>query len=61
MKRMILASLLSAIGSLTAAHAASGLTWAGCGISKNAFMAEMAAAYKKKTGIDIDLRGGGAT
>ena len=37
------------------------LTWAGCGISKNAFMAEMAAAYKKKTGIAIDLRGGGAT
>lgn len=62
MKRIILASLLSAMGSLTAAHAApSGLTWAGCGISKNAFMAEMAAAYKKKTGIDIDLRGGGAT
>lgn len=37
------------------------LTWAGCGISKNAFMAEMAAAYKKKTGIEIDFKGGGAT
>ena len=63
MKRIILASLLSVMaGSLTVAHAApSGLTWAGCGISKNAFMAEMAAAYKKKTGVDIDLRGGGAT
>lgn len=37
------------------------LTWAGCGISKNAFMAEMAAAYKKKTGVEIDFKGGGAT
>ncbi len=37
------------------------ISWAGCGISKNAFMAEMAAAYKKKTGIEIDLKGGGAT
>jgi phosphate transport system substrate-binding protein len=37
------------------------LTWAGCGISKNAFMAEMASAYKKKTGVEIDFKGGGAT
>jgi phosphate transport system substrate-binding protein len=37
------------------------ITWAGCGISKNAFMNEMVAAYEKKTGIKVDLRGGGAT
>ena len=37
------------------------VTWAGCGISKKAFMSEMAAAYKKKTGVEIDLKGGGAT
>jgi phosphate transport system substrate-binding protein len=37
------------------------ITWAGCGISKNAFMGEMAAAYEKKTGIKVDLLGGGAT
>ncbi len=37
------------------------LTWAGCGISKKAFMTEMAAAYKKKTGVEITLQGGGAT
>lgn len=44
------------------AEAADGkLTWAGCGISKNAFMAEMAAAYEKKTGVKIDFQGGGAT
>ena len=35
--------------------------WAGCGITKKAFMAELAAAYEKKTGIKIDLQGGGAT
>jgi len=37
------------------------LKWAGCGISKSAFMSEMAAAYEKKTGIKIELVGGGAT
>jgi len=37
------------------------LKWAGCGISKNAFMSEMAAAYERKTGVKIDLVGGGAT
>jgi phosphate transport system substrate-binding protein len=37
------------------------IDWAGCGISKAAFMFEMAAAYEKKTGIKIDLIGGGAT
>ena len=37
------------------------LTWAGCGISKEAFMAEMAAAYQKKYGVEVDLKGGGAT
>jgi phosphate transport system substrate-binding protein len=37
------------------------LTWVGCGISKKAFMAELAAAYEKKTGVVIELQGGGAT
>jgi phosphate transport system substrate-binding protein len=37
------------------------LKWAGCGITKKAFMAEIAVAYEKKTGIKIDLEGGGAT
>ena len=35
--------------------------WAGCGITKKAFMAELAAAYEAKTGVKIDLQGGGAT
>ncbi|MFV2061353.1 MAG: phosphate ABC transporter substrate-binding protein [Gammaproteobacteria bacterium] len=37
------------------------LNWSGCGITKKAFMAELAAAYEQKTGIKINLRGGGAT
>lgn len=52
-----------ALGSFSAMAAADvkKLTWAGCGISKNAFMSEMAAAYEKKTGVVIDFKGGGAT
>lgn len=41
--------------------AAETLQWAGCGISKKAFMAELAKAYTKKTGINVKLSGGGAT
>ena len=37
------------------------ITWAGCGITKKAFMKELADAYTKKTGIPIKLSGGGAT
>ena len=37
------------------------LVWAGCGITKKAFMAELAKAYEKKTGIKVNLKGGGAT
>ncbi|MEL0583781.1 MAG: hypothetical protein AAES65_02710 [Candidatus Thiodiazotropha sp. (ex. Lucinoma kazani)] len=37
------------------------LKWAGCGITKKAFMAELATAYEKQSGIKIELDGGGAT
>lgn len=37
------------------------ITWAGCGITKKAFMAELAKAYEAKTGIKVVLQGGGAT
>jgi len=37
------------------------LIWAGCGITKKAFMKELARAYEAKTGIKITLQGGGAT
>ena len=37
------------------------LHWGGCGITKKAFMAELARAYEQKTGVKILLEGGGAT
>lgn len=37
------------------------ILWAGCGITKKAFMAELAKAYTEKTGIVVNLQGGGAT
>ena len=37
------------------------LSWAGCGITKKAFMKELATAYTDKTGVQINLEGGGAT
>jgi phosphate transport system substrate-binding protein len=37
------------------------ITWAGCGISKHAFMDELSKAFEKKSGIKILLQGGGAT
>ncbi|KAA3631036.1 MAG: phosphate ABC transporter substrate-binding protein [Proteobacteria bacterium] len=65
MQRIIL-SLLAATAvaaapiSLSIAQERS-LTWVGCGISKKGFMAEMAEAYYKKTGVNIVIQGGGAT
>lgn len=37
------------------------ITWAGCGITKKAFMAELAKGYETKTGVKMELNGGGAT
>lgn len=66
MKRSILITLGAAVLVLTAISspsvaASKKITWAGCGISQNAFMKEMVAAYEKKTGIKVELLGGGAT
>ena len=36
------------------------ILWAGCGITKKAFMAELAQAYQAKTGVKVKLEGGGA-
>ena len=37
------------------------IRWAGCGITKKAFMAELAKAFETKTGVKVELQGGGAT
>ncbi len=43
------------------AEAGRTITWTGCGISKLGFMQDLAAAYEAKTGVHIELSGGGAT
>ena len=43
------------------AKSSESILWGGCGITKKAFMAELAKAYTKKTGIQVNLQGGGAT
>lgn len=57
----IVVCLLIAVSDQVLAQPKNSLVWAGCGISKKAFMAELAKAYEKKTGIHITLKGGGAT
>ncbi|MES9992614.1 MAG: phosphate ABC transporter substrate-binding protein [Candidatus Thiodiazotropha sp.] len=37
------------------------LSWVGCGITRNAFMSDLAAAYEEETGTSISIAGGGAT
>ena len=48
-------------GHATVAEITPGITWAGCGVTKKAFMNELARAYEAKTGVKITLQGGGAT
>ncbi len=66
MKTLIVLVMLFA-GQALAAPAASApqpketLHWAGCGITKKAFMKELAAAYEKIYGVHFELEGGGAT
>ncbi len=58
-------TIVFAIGVLflltSAAAWAAGLKWVGCGVSKKAFMSALVSAYEKKSGIKIQLEGGGAT
>lgn len=61
---LLLAAALSVLlGGLQTARAAEPvvINWAGCGITKKAFMKELAAAYEKRTGIKVNISGGGAT
>ncbi len=47
---------------LNPAHAAeNSLNWVGCGISKLGFMQDLAAAYETRSGVKVNLEGGGAT
>lgn len=52
---------LLASGLTTGTYAGAELSWTGCGVSKHAFMDDMATAYEAKTGVKLKLTGGGAT
>ena len=52
--------LLGLLGSGVATAAETQLSWTGCGITKLAFMNELAKAYEAKTGVGIKISGGGA-
>ena len=54
----LLGSLVLSLGSVAKAV---DLKWTGCGITKKAFMKELARAYEQKTGTKIKLSGGGAS
>jgi len=61
-KSLLTGLLIAALASPAAALSDNkSIMWAGCGITKKAFMSELAKAYEKKTGIKVNLAGGGAT
>lgn len=55
------ASLFLTLFLFTGYSPAQDLSWVGCGITRNAFMADLAAAYEQQTGTSISIAGGGAT
>lgn len=57
---IVLSVMALFLGSMATANAKE-LKWVGCGITKKAFMKELAKAYEKKTGTKIVIKGGGAT
>jgi phosphate transport system substrate-binding protein len=60
MKKAVVMFLMGLLFFVARAEAVE-LHWTGCGITKKAFMSELAAAYEKKTGTKIFIKGGGAT
>jgi len=58
---LFLISIFTVLIFNSSAYAVETLQWAGCGISKKAFMSELSKAYTQKTGIEVKLSGGGAT
>jgi phosphate transport system substrate-binding protein len=57
----IITALLFVSGKSNASSKIDEISWAGCGITKKAFMAEIADVYFKETGIKVKISGGGAT
>jgi phosphate transport system substrate-binding protein len=60
-KKLVLINLLILFSFNSQATEGDSILWAGCGITKKAFMTELAKAYTAKTGVEVILQGGGAT
>lgn len=58
---LVLALMVPTLYAQAEEAAQTNLTWAGCGITKKAFMASLAEAYEQRTGVHIEIQGGGAT
>lgn len=58
---LVLSSPVAIAAPTTSAPSADVLHWAGCGITRKAFMEELATAYEQQSGVHIELEGGGAT
>ena len=58
--RLTLATVFLAFLSGQSLASVEPLNWAGCGITKKAFMAELAEAFEAREGIKISIEGGGA-
>jgi len=53
--------LLFSISLSAVADSTQSLNWVGCGISKKAYVTDLALGFEKKTNIHINIKGGGAT
>jgi len=58
---VVAGSVFAVVGAQAATAQPSVINWAGCGITKKAFMQELAIEYEKRTGTKVNLAGGGAT
>ena len=61
MKILSVISLLFILGGIPTAAQTDPLIFKGCSVTRRAFMSELAVAYEKTTGKNIDVMGGGAT
>lgn len=64
MRKLLVAAWITVVGFIAGtalAETEPTLRWVGCGISKKAYLAALAKAYEERTGVKIDIQGGGAT
>ena len=59
--KLALMLMITAFTNNGLAEAKKEINWVGCGISKKAYMVDLATEYEKLNGIKINLQGGGAT